>query len=89
VNGCTTSRYPERFSRHGRRGCRVDARHILVWQSRFGGDPAISGKLIQLDGSAVRIAGVLPADFETPTLSRGDIVLPTQLDESTAVPVAG
>jgi predicted permease len=54
-----------------------------LWHTRYGGDPAISGRTLELDGRRVRIAGVLPADFETPTLARADILLPEQLNPAT------
>lgn len=37
-----------------------------VWQSRFGGDAAIVGRVIQLGGVATTIAGVMPDGFEFP-----------------------
>jgi predicted permease len=33
------------------------------WQKRFGGDPAIVGKTIYLNGAAVTISGITPHDF--------------------------
>ena len=46
------------------------------WQGRFGGDPAVLGKAIQVNGTPVRIIGVAPREFhgtldvgETPDLS--------------------
>lgn len=51
-----------------------------LWRTRFGADPAIAGKSIQLDGRPVKVAGVLPADFELPTLADADILLPQKLD---------
>src|SRR5882672_4947241 len=45
-----------------------------LWQSRFGGDPAIVGRTIPLDGRAARILGVLPRDFEFPTLAQVGLV---------------
>src|ERR1044071_25091 len=46
-----------------------DTRVILshsLWQRRFGGDPAVTNKTIQLDGRTVVIVGVMPADFHFP-----------------------
>jgi predicted permease len=51
-----------------------------LWRSRFGGDPAAAGKLISLDGKPVRVAGVLPRNFEMPTLTPADILLPQRMD---------
>ncbi len=54
-----------------------------LWRSRFAGDPQIVGKSLSLDGKPALIMGVLPADFEMPTLARADLLLPLALDEST------
>jgi putative ABC transport system permease protein len=53
-----------------------------LWQSRFGGDPRVAGKVLSLDGKPVSIVGVLPAGFEMPTLGAADLLLPQALDES-------
>ena len=37
-----------------------------LWQSRFGADPAIVGRRVQLDGRSMEVAGVMPADFIFP-----------------------
>jgi predicted permease len=37
-----------------------------LWQSRFGSDPAVVNKQIQLDGQSWRIVGVMPAAFRAP-----------------------
>jgi len=37
-------------------------RHDL-WMKRFGGDPAVLGRTVVLDGHALQVVGVLPADF--------------------------
>ena len=38
------------------------------WASRFGSDPNIIGRTIQLDGKTVQIVGVMPPGFEHPIL---------------------
>ncbi len=53
-----------------------------LWRSRFGADPAAIGRSIMLDGRAVTVAGVLPAQFELPNLDRPDVVLPQVLDDA-------
>jgi predicted permease len=52
-----------------------------LWQRRFGRDPAAVGRAIPLDGQPVAIAGVLPRDFELPSLERADVLIPHILDE--------
>ncbi len=47
-----------------------------LWKSRFGGDPHIVGKTISLDGQLTTILGVLPRNFELPTLGRADLLVP-------------
>ena len=37
-----------------------------LWQDNFGGDPAIIGKSIALDGQPYTIVGVMPAGFQFP-----------------------
>ncbi|HEY5087410.1 MAG TPA: ABC transporter permease, partial [Gemmatimonadaceae bacterium] len=37
-----------------------------LWQQRFGGDPAIVGRAITLDGVARTVIGVMPANFHFP-----------------------
>ena len=35
-----------------------------LWRRRFGGDPAIVGRAVTLDGDAMEVLGVLPAGFD-------------------------
>ena len=54
-----------------------------IWQSRFGGRPDILGRTIAVDGEPSRVVGILPPDFETPTLAHADLVTPQRLDDAT------
>ncbi len=38
-----------------------------LWKSRFGGDPEALGRVIELDGVARRVVGVMPRGFALPT----------------------
>jgi len=49
--------------------------HVVVlsyafWQSHFGGDPAITGKEIALDGQSYTVLGVMPAKFRFPSTAQ-------------------
>ena len=48
-----------------------------LWQRRFGGDPGIVGKSIQLSGDSYTVVGILPKDFRF--LSGGDLFVPLGL----------
>src|SRR5437764_453633 len=37
-----------------------------LWERRFGADPSVIGRQIQLSGSATTIVGVMPAEFRLP-----------------------
>jgi len=37
-----------------------------LWRSRFGGDPSVIGKMIDVDGQPTLIVGVMPASFVYP-----------------------
>jgi len=39
-----------------------------VWRNRFGADPSLVGRTLQIDGQSVQVIGVMPADFEHPIL---------------------
>ena len=51
-----------------------------LWASQFGCDPAILNRIVAIDTHSVRIIGVLPKDFEMPTLEKADILQPEALD---------
>jgi predicted permease len=38
-----------------------------LWQTRFGGDPGILGRTVNLDGAPREVIGVMPAAFHFPT----------------------
>jgi len=59
-----------------------------LWRSRFAGDSQVIGRSISLDRQPTTIVGVLPPDFEMPTLNRADILVPQALDE-VAIPRDG
>jgi putative ABC transport system permease protein len=66
---------------------RPDAPKVMLishglWQSRFGGQPDVLEKTIELDNQQWRVIGVLPQHFEVPNLSRVDILRPMALDEA-------
>jgi len=50
------------------------------WQRRYGGDRGVLGRRIVIDGKPAEIAGVLPPQFELPSLARVDVLLPQQLN---------
>ncbi len=49
-----------------------------LWKRRFGGDPGIIGRNIQLDGQPYLVVGVIARDFYTEPV--GDLWLPFQFD---------
>jgi predicted permease len=53
-----------------------------LWQDRFGGMRDVVGRTISVDGQPTQIVGVLPRDFEFPTLAPTGLLVPEALDES-------
>jgi predicted permease len=51
-----------------------------VWRSRLGADPGAVGKTVPIDGQSTTIVGILPPDFELPTLEAAEILVPQALD---------
>ncbi|HLJ51263.1 MAG TPA: ABC transporter permease [Bryobacteraceae bacterium] len=54
------------------------------WKSRFGGDPHVIGRSIQLDSNSVTIAGILPPDFEFAPRGNGQIWVPLHISNGLA-----
>lgn len=52
-----------------------------LWLQSYGGDPAVLGTVMHLDGSAVTVIGVAPAGFDYP--GNVDIWIPTVFDFET------
>jgi putative ABC transport system permease protein len=53
-----------------------------LWLSHYGRDPGILNKTIAIDGSPVRVIGVLPRSFEMPRLQAVDVLFPMAVDEA-------
>ena len=50
----------------GAGGARVAVLTHGLWQRRYGGDPAVLGRIVALDDQPVEVVGVLPASFRFP-----------------------
>jgi predicted permease len=50
-----------------------------IWRSRFGGDPAVVGRTVRLDGRSAEIVGVMPAGFAFPDVDTR-LFVPWRLD---------
>jgi predicted permease len=50
-----------------------------LWRDRFGSDPAIIGRDIQLNERSYRVVGVLPSDYVAPLGAYGRLFLPLVL----------
>lgn len=63
-------------------GNRVVILSHATWQAQFGGDPAIVGKSVRIDGESTTIVGVMPSAFSSPFLwGPGDIFRPLGLND--------
>ncbi|HEY2470560.1 MAG TPA: ABC transporter permease [Terracidiphilus sp.] len=60
-----------------------------LWKGHYNNDPHILGRMINVDGDSVRIVGVLPKDFQFPTLESADIISPFALDPAVQQTVNG
>ena len=62
-------------------GPRVALISYGLWQDHYSRDAGILNRLIDVDGSPVRVIGVLPRGFELPTLQAPDVMMPLALNE--------
>jgi putative ABC transport system permease protein len=53
-----------------------------LWLTHYNLDPGILNKTINIDGSPVRVVGVLPKEFEMPRLQAADVLLPIAVNEA-------
>jgi predicted permease len=51
-----------------------------LWQDHYNRDPSILNRQIDVDGSRARVVGVLPKDFQFPTLQSADVIFPMALN---------
>jgi putative ABC transport system permease protein len=51
-----------------------------IWQSRFGGDPSVVGRLVSLDNQSFTVVGVLAPGVEVPRLEYVEIWTPLYFD---------
>ena len=74
-------------------GPRVAVLSHEIWERRFGGDPSIVGKQVQISGNATTIVGVMPAGFQMPldygAGERTDVYFPLATDAANQGAVPG
>lgn len=54
-----------------------------LWKGHYNGDPHILDKMIDIDGNPARVVGVMPKEFQFPTLETADIIFPMTLNPAT------
>ncbi len=69
---------------YGPQGARVALLSDRLWRRRYGGDPAILGRRLRLDGERYEVVGVLPADLRVPG-GEPDLLLPLVFPTGAAV----
>jgi predicted permease len=57
-----------------------------LWQRRFGGDPAVVGRVLRLNEQPFTIVGVLPAAFRFPDAGDVEILAPMAFDAASFAP---
>ncbi|HSL20468.1 MAG TPA: ABC transporter permease [Vicinamibacterales bacterium] len=65
-------------------GPRVAVISFDLWQRRYGGDPGVIGRGVEIDGDGYQITGVMPRGFSLPTdyaaPERTELWVPLQMD---------
>jgi predicted permease len=51
-----------------------------LWRQSYGGSASVLNHTILIDQLPTRVVGVLPKDFELPTLEHADVLVPQRLD---------
>ncbi len=57
-------------------GPRVAIISYGLWQRSYGSDLGVINRQLDVDGAPARIIGVLPRDFELPTMQAADVIFP-------------
>ena len=58
-----------------------------LWRRRYGSSPAVIGRVIQIDGRATEVIGVLPASLLHPDASV-QVILPMRFDRARVLPAS-
>lgn len=53
-----------------------------LWTGHYSSDPRIIDRSINIDGRQTRVVGVLPKNFQFPTLQSADMIFPLALDRA-------
>lgn len=70
-------------------GPRVALISYALWKGHYAGDPHILNRMIDIDGSPARVVGVLPQEFQFPTLETVDVAFPMAFDPAIQETVNG
>ena len=70
---------------------RPEGNHVVmlsdaIWRNRFGGDPNIVGKAIDLDTVPHTVVGILPADIQFPFIGPADVWTPRYFELTLMTP---
>jgi predicted permease len=60
-----------------------------LWRSQFANASDVLGKVISVDGRPTTIIGVLPSDFELPSLHRPDLLTPQAVEDTSILRAYG